>query len=137
MLSYILLMPLVFLLALTLLRWLYTNIIYFQLNKSARKKRKQGQTFKEWLFYSRYRKEIPRVLIYLYFVFIIVNLIIFIVALIFYFFQNIDYIYCIFVAIVCFDYGLTLILDIAFYGRRKNGQTYIKVERWIKKKKRK
>ncbi|MBS5781590.1 hypothetical protein [Faecalispora jeddahensis] len=37
---------------------------------------------------------------------------------------------------VAADYGLIFILEIAFYGRRKNGQTYAKVERWIKKRKR-
>ncbi len=137
MLSDILVMPLAFLLAFFLLRWLYVSIIHYQLNSSARKKRKRGQTFKEWLLYSRYRNEIPPFLIYLYFTFIIANLIVYIFALSFYALNDANLVHIAFIIMVCIDYGVTFILDICFYGRRKNGQTYYKVERWIKKKKKK
>ena len=39
----------------------------FKLNRSAYKKRKKEETFKEWLFYCRYKKEIPKVLRFLYY----------------------------------------------------------------------
>lgn len=137
MLSQILVMPLIFFLTLFLLRWMYVSIIDYQLNNSARKKRRKGQTFKEWLLYSRYKEEIPPFLIYLYFTFIIVNVILYIVALLLYFLNNAHLLYITFVIMACVDYGLTFILEICFYGRRKNGQTYYKVERWITKKKKK
>lgn len=39
----------------------------FVLNNSAYKKRKKRETIKEWLFYSRYTKEIPKILYILYY----------------------------------------------------------------------
>lgn len=48
------------------------------LSKHERKRRKQGQTFKEWFLYSRYRNEIPRILIWLYFIVLIIHPILFI-----------------------------------------------------------
>lgn len=42
------------------------GIIDYQLNKNALKKRKRGQTAKEWLLYSRFREEIPRPYLLLY-----------------------------------------------------------------------
>nr|WP_319489336.1 hypothetical protein [uncultured Caproiciproducens sp.] len=137
MLGDILVMPLVFLLAFFLLRWLYVSIIHYQLNSSAKKKRKKDQTFKEWLLYSRYRNEIPQFLIYFYFIFIILNFVIFILAILFYTLNNADFVHLAFITMVCIDYGITFILDTCFYGRRKNGQTYYKVERWVKKRKKK
>ena len=137
MLSQILVMPFLFLLSFIWIRGLFWNILVFQLNNSARKKRRKGQTFKEWLLYSRYREEIPPFLIHLYFTFIIVNVILYIVALLLYFLNNAHLLYITFVIMICIDIGLTLILDICFYGRHKNGQTYYKVERWITKKKKK
>lgn len=43
------------------------------LSKHERKRRKKGQTFKEWFLYSRYKKEIPRILIWLYFIVLIIH----------------------------------------------------------------
>ncbi len=42
------------------------GIIDYQLNKNALKKRKIGQTAKEWLLYSRFREEIPKPYLTLY-----------------------------------------------------------------------
>jgi len=50
------------------IRSLLSGIIAYQLNSSASKKRKKGQTFAEWFLYARYRKEIPKILLLLYFV---------------------------------------------------------------------
>ena len=45
----------------------------YQLNNSAYKKRKKGETFKEWLLYSRYKEEIPKVLRVLYYSVLIIH----------------------------------------------------------------
>lgn len=56
-----------FFLSMLYLRSLLSGILRYQLNLSAYKKRKKRQTFREWLFYSRYKQEIPRILRVLYF----------------------------------------------------------------------
>ena len=38
----------------------------YQLNNSAYKKRKKGQTLKEWFCHTRFKKEIPKILMSLY-----------------------------------------------------------------------
>ncbi|MGX8700700.1 hypothetical protein [Caproiciproducens sp.] len=125
---------LLFLLTFFHLRGLYWNIIDYQLNNSARKKMRKGQTFKEWFLYSRYRAEIPRILVCLYFVVIIVNVIFFLLDLLFFYLNYDDYM--LFELMIIFDLGVMVILDIAFYGR-KNGKVYYKIERWIKKRRKK
>ena len=52
-------------------RWEFSNIVDYQLNKNAVKKRKKGMTLKEWFLYTRYREEIPKLLLFLYFVIVI------------------------------------------------------------------
>lgn len=49
------------------LRCFFYGIKLYQLNNSAYKKRKKGETFKEWFLYSRYTEEIPKILRILYF----------------------------------------------------------------------
>ena len=36
-------------------------------------RRRRGQTFTEWLFYSRYRKEIPKLFIILYYIVLVIH----------------------------------------------------------------
>ena len=62
-----------FILSFVDLRFFFGGLIDYQINKSARKKRRQGMTFKEWLFYLRFRNEIPKVLLILYFTVLIVH----------------------------------------------------------------
>ena len=45
----------------------------YQLNNSAYKKRKKEENFKEWLFYSRYKEEIPKTLRALYYSVLIIH----------------------------------------------------------------
>lgn len=122
-----------------MLRWLFWNIIDFQLNKSARKKRKESQTFKEWFLYTRYRKEIPKFLLALYFITIAIHLFLFLNVLILFFF-NWPYYLLILKEVVMWiawiDILILFILYFAFYGR-KNNITYVNVGRWIKKGKKK
>lgn len=49
------------------------GIIRYQLNNSAYKKRKKGTTFREWLFYNRYTKEIPKILRILYYFVLLIH----------------------------------------------------------------
>ena len=58
-------------LAIFYIRWILSGIISYQLNNSALKKRQKGITFKERLLYSRYREEIPKAFLYLYFLIMI------------------------------------------------------------------
>lgn len=60
-------------LAIVYIRWILAGIIGYQLNNSAFKKRQKGITFKERFLYSRYREEIPKVFLYLYFIILIVH----------------------------------------------------------------
>ena len=61
------------LLSFWIIRWYLRGIKIYPLNPSARKKRKKGETIREWFFYTRYRQEIPKFFLGLYFVVLIVN----------------------------------------------------------------
>ena len=54
-------------------RGFLSSEILYQLNNSAYKKRKKGQTFIEWLFYSRFRGEIPKILLVFYYSVLIIH----------------------------------------------------------------
>ena len=56
-----------FLLSFIYIRSFLYGVKRFQLNNSSFKKRKKKESFIEWLLYSRYREEIPKVLLGLYF----------------------------------------------------------------------
>ena len=55
------------------IRWFLWGVKEYPLNNSAAKKRKKGQTFKEWFLYSRYREEIPKLLLILYFAIVVIH----------------------------------------------------------------
>ena len=61
------------LLAFLTIRWYLWGIKNYPLNTSASKKRKKGETIREWFFYTRYREEIPKFFLGLYFVVVILN----------------------------------------------------------------
>ena len=69
----ILVILLCYFIALLFIRGFLYGIKRYQLNNSAYKKRKKGETFKEWLFYSRYKEEIPKILRILYFIVLIIH----------------------------------------------------------------
>lgn len=56
-----------FLISFIYIRGVLYGVKRYQLNNSAYKKRKKGEPFKEWLFYSRYKAEIPKILLVLYY----------------------------------------------------------------------
>lgn len=65
---------LMFLLSFVSLRGFILGVKRYLLNKSAYKKRKKGETLKEWFLYSRYREDLPKSLIIFYFCMLIVHL---------------------------------------------------------------
>lgn len=73
-LSQLIVNTLVFLMSFIEIRWFLWNVIDYQLNKSARKKRSKDLSFKEWLLYLRFRREIPTILLILYFAIIVLHL---------------------------------------------------------------
>lgn len=72
-----------YLLSFYFIRGFFGGVKIYLLNNNARKKRNKGQTFKEWFLYSRYRKEIPKILLILYFVIVIIHPLILILCIIF------------------------------------------------------
>ena len=69
----IIVIVLCFLIAFLDVRGFLYGVKRFQLNNSAYKKRKKGETFKEWLFYSSYKEEIPKILRVLYYSILIIH----------------------------------------------------------------
>ena len=55
----------------------------YQLNNSALKKRRKEETFKDWLFYSKFKEEIPPFFLIIYFGILLIHLISLIICFIF------------------------------------------------------
>ena len=70
----ILVILLMFIFIFLYLRSFFAGIKRYQLNNSAYKKRKKGETFREWLFYSRWKEEIPKGFILLYYIALLIHL---------------------------------------------------------------
>lgn len=66
-LNYVKAILLLYPLAFAIIRSNISGILDYQLNRSAMKKRKKGETVKEWFLYSRFREEIPKAILVLYF----------------------------------------------------------------------
>ena len=56
-----------------LMRGFLGSVIYYQLNKNAIKKRKKGQSLKEWFLYSRFRDVLPRLAVIWYFIVVAIH----------------------------------------------------------------
>lgn len=105
----------------------------YQLNNSAYKKRKNGETFKEWLLYNRYQEEIPKILQTLYYSVLIIHPACLIACLFVYIIKlplNIGGILATFIA--GFDVVWMLVIALLFWSPRRD----YAYERWIPKKKR-
>ncbi len=63
-----------FAIGLYFIRGFLDGIIYYQLNRKAYKKRKEGQSLKEAILYSRFKQEIPNVLLILYYFIIFIHI---------------------------------------------------------------
>lgn len=118
-------------LAIFYIRWIISGIIAYQLNNSALKKRKKGITFKERLLYSRYREEIPKVFLYLYFLIMIGHPSVLVVCLILHVLGPYDGIGgTLAKGVADFDIAWLLLYILAFWVGRGSGPHY---SRWIKK----
>lgn len=119
------------LLSFWIIRWYLWGIKIYPLNPSARKKRKKGETIREWFFYTRYRQEIPKFFLGLYFVVLIVN----VAALLVWIVQHFmglypDVGYLIFLCLAAFDGAWMLLLRLMFWSRDGS----MPYERWAPKK---
>lgn len=119
------------LLSFWIIRWYLRGIKIYPLNPSARKKRKKGETIREWFFYTRYRQEIPKFFLGLYFVVLIVNMAALLVWIVQHFMGPYpDVGYLIFLCLAAFDGAWMLLLRLMFWSR--DGST--PYERWVPKK---
>ena len=101
------------------------------LSKHERKRRKQGQTFKEWFLYSRYRNEIPKILIWLYFTVLIIHPISFVCVCIAFFVESWRKgTYILTIAILVFD---LIWIFLIFLLSWKPGSPWVHYEQWIPK----
>ncbi len=116
--------------ALPFIRGFLYGIKRYQLNNSAYKKRKKQESFKEWLFYSRYKEEIPKILRILYFVVLIIHPVAIIACLFVYLVKvpwNIGEMLAI--HIFRFDFWWILAIELLFWSPGPD----FAFERWIKK----
>lgn len=121
-----------FLLSFIYIRCFLSGIKTYQLNNSAYKKRKKGETFKEWLFYSRYKEEIPKILRVLYYSFLIIHLACLITCLFAYIITlslNIGFILT--MSMFYLDAACMFVIQLLFWSPRQRKMVY---ERWITKK---
>ena len=119
------------LLSFWIIRWYLRGIKIYPLNPSARKKRKKGETIREWFFYTRYRQEIPKFFLGLYFVVLIVNVAALLVWIVQHFMGPYpDVGYLIFLCLAAFDGAWMLLLRLMFWSRDGS----MPYERWAPKK---
>ena len=119
------------LLSFWIIRWYLWGIKIYPLNPSARKKRKKGETIREWFFYTRYRQEIPKFFLGLYFVVLIVNVAALLVWIVQHFMGPYpDVGYLIFLCLAAFDGAWMLLLRLMFWSRDGS----MPYERWAPKK---
>lgn len=119
------------LLSFWIIRWYLRGIKIYPLNPSARKKRKKGETIREWFFYTRYRQEIPKFFLGLYFVVLIVNVAAILVWIVQHFMGPYpDLGHKILVCLGVFD-GIWMFLLRLMFWSRDGSMPY---ERWVPKK---
>lgn len=119
------------LLSFWIIRWYLWGIKIYPLNPSARKKRKKGETIREWFFYTRYRQEIPKYFLGLYFVVLLVNMAALLVWIVQHFMGPYpDVGYLIFLCLAAFDGAWMLLLRLMFWSRDGS----MPYERWVPKK---
>ena len=126
----VLAISLCYLLSLIYLRGFIYGVKRHMLNNSAYKKRKKGETFREWLFYTRYKEEIPLKLRLFFYVVLIIHPLCCVVCLFVYMAslpQNISQVLTKF--IYYFDAIWILIFSLLFWSP---GHDY-EYGRWIKK----
>ena len=101
----------------------------YQLNLSAYKKRKKGETFKEWLLYSRFKEEIPKILLVLYYIVVTIHPVC-LIACVFSYILSLNIGRALLIFIMGFDSAWMLVLMLLFWTP-SGDDAY---ERWITKK---
>lgn len=119
------------LLAFLTIRWYLWGIKTYPLNTSARKKRKKGETIRERFLYTRYREEIPKFFLGLYFVIVFLHAAVLIVWVIQHFVGPYPFFgHCMTVTLIVFDAVWMLLLRLMFWSRDGD----MPYERWAPKK---
>lgn len=123
---------LTFCLSFAYLRGFLYGIKRYQLNNSAYKKKKNGETFTEWILYSRYTQEIPKLLrVFYYFVLIIHSVSILICAILCFTKYSSNIGMPIAKAIYYFDAGWAILIAFLFWSPKKRSD--YPYARWITK----
>ena len=120
-----------YILAFLSIRGLFGGIKRYLLNNSAEKKRNKGQTLKEWFLYSRYRKEIPKILLILYFTIVLFYPIVLIACLILYLIGDFNEISTILAKTSFYFFGTEAFVVAILFWSPGPGFAY---ERWIPRK---
>ena len=127
----IIVVVLCFLMSFFYIRGFLYGVKRYQLNKSAYRKKVKGETFKEWLIYSRFREEIPKTLLILYFLVLLIHSVCLFVCLLLYIIKLPQEIGGTIAKIVAyFDLTWTVIIALLFWSP---GRDYA-YDRWIIKK---
>lgn len=108
------------------------SILLYQLNKSAYKKRRKGESAKEWFLYSRFREEIPKAMIRLYFAVLFVHPAAILLCYAVHFAGLSTVISTAALCLIfCFDAAWTTVLNLMFRRGRIRGKDHY--ERWIQR----
>ena len=119
-----------FILSFAYIRSFLAGLKRYQLNNSAYKKRKKGESFKEWVFYSRYKKEIPKFLLMFYYCVLVIHCACLVICIFFHNFTKFASIgRLLSILIACFDSVWMLIIAVLFWS---SGHSYA-YGRWITK----
>jgi hypothetical protein len=79
---------LLFLIAFILIRSFIAGIKIYQLNKSAYKKIRKQESFKDWLCYTKYKGLIPKIILILYWVVVISHSLGIVLSIVLWFMEN-------------------------------------------------
>ena len=112
-------------LAFNLMRYLMFCIKGYLFNKSAYKKHKKGESFKEWLFYSRYPQMIPKILLMPYYVVLILHPIVILLCVCLEIMEMANISECICRFVVIHDYAWACLIAFIF--------TFTDASRWLPK----
>jgi len=121
---------LMFLISFFHIRGYLSGVKMYQLNNSAYRKRKKGESFKEWLFYSRYKREIPKAFLILYYYVILIHLGNIFTCLLFYIIKPLSFIGGIIVIVVALTDSIWMIVLKLLFWTPGARTPY---ERWITK----
>lgn len=133
---YILLIVLIFLLNFLYARVFVSGFVDYQLNKNALKKRSEGQSFGDWLWYRRFKEEIPTFWLFAYYFDFVVFAAAVVCMIVFHIYMPTPdkiierrILYCIWMY-CCWRIVLPCIL----FGSYKTGRFRLRYSRWIRKK---